>query len=132
VYELGFARLGLVEDLGERSSYLTVAKGVPVYSSDGEKLGRVVRVLSAPNIDMFDGVVFDTTAGPGGHRFVDAPEVGEIFERGVVLKIDAAAAASLPAPAANPGSLAVNPADLAAGRSRGFLGRTWDRLSGKG
>ncbi len=120
-----------MDDLGERSSYLTVSKGVPVYSSDGEKLGRVVRVLSAPNIDMFDGVIFDTTAGPGGHRFVDAPEVGEIFEQGIVLKIDAAEAAKLPPPAANPGALKVNPADLA-GRRRGFLGRTWDRLSGKG
>ena len=121
-----------MEDLGKPSSYLTVDKGVPVYSSDGEKLGRVVKVLSAPNIDMFDGVVFDTTAGPGGHRFVDAPEVGEIFERGVVLKIDAAAASNLPAPGANPGALSVNPADLAGGRGRGALGRVWDRLSGKG
>jgi hypothetical protein len=121
-----------MEDLGERSSYLTVSKGVPVYSSDGEKLGRVVRVLSAPNIDMFDGVVFDTTAGPGGHRFVDAPEVADIFERGMVLKIDAEAAAALPAPGPNPGSIKVNPADLAAGRGRSSLGRLWDRLSGKG
>jgi hypothetical protein len=120
-----------MEDLGERSSYLTVAKGVPVFSSDGEKLGRVVRVLSAPNIDMFDGVVFDTTAGPGGHRFVDAPEVAEIFEGGIVLGIDAATAAKLPAPGANPAALSVNPADLVGGR-RGGLGRLWDRLSGKG
>ena len=119
-----------MENLGERSSYLTVSKGVPVYSSDGEKLGRVVRVLSAPNIDMFDGVVFDTTAGPGGHRFVDAPEVGEIFERGIVLKIDAAEASKLSPPDANPGALKVNPADLAGSR-RGFFGRAWDRLSGK-
>jgi hypothetical protein len=121
-----------MDDLGAPSSYLTIDKGVPVYSSDGEKLGRVVKVLSAPNIDMFDGVVFDTTAGPGGHRFVDAPEVGEIFERGVVLKIDAAAAAELPVPGANPGSISVNPADLGPGAKRGALGRFWDRLSGKG
>ena len=92
---------------------------MPVYSSDGEKLGRVVRVMSAPNLDMFDGIVFDTTAGPGGHRFVDAPEVGQIYERGVVLKIDAAAAAELRAPEANPGALKVNPADLGGGRGRG-------------
>jgi hypothetical protein len=120
-----------MENLGERSSYLTVAKGVPVYSSDGQNLGRVVRVLSAPNLDMFDGIVFDTTAGPGGHRFVDAPEVGELYERGIVLKIDAAAAAALPKPGANPGSLAVNPGELGGGK-RGGLGRLWDRLSGKG
>lgn len=120
-----------MDDLGQPSSYLAVQKGVPVFASDGEKLGRVVRVMSAPNIDMFDGIVFDTTAGPGGHRFVDAPEVGQIYERGVVLKIDAAEAAKLQPPAANPGSLSVNPADLAGGR-RSALGRAWDRLSGKG
>jgi hypothetical protein len=119
-----------MENLGEPSSYLAVAKGAPVYSSDGEKLGRVVRVLSAPKLDMFDGIVFDTTAGPGGHRFVDAPEVGDIYERGIVLKIDAAEAASLPAPGANPGALSVNPADLTGGRT-GFLRRAWDSISGK-
>jgi len=122
-----------MQDLGEPTSYLVVDKGVPVYSSDGENLGRVVRVLSAPNIDMFDGIVFDTTAGPGGHRFVDAPEVAELYERGVLLKIDAAAAASLPKPGANPGAIAVNPADLVKGGSGGgAMRRMWNRLSGKG
>lgn len=122
--------LSRMDDLGERTSYLAVDKGVPVYSSDGEKLGRVVRVLSAPNLDMFDGVIFDTTAGPGGHRFVDAPEVGEIYERGIVLKIDAGEAASLPAPEANPGAVSVNPADLVGGKP-GFFRRAWDSISGK-
>ncbi|HKA67154.1 MAG TPA: hypothetical protein VKG03_04530 [Solirubrobacterales bacterium] len=120
-----------MKDLGEPTSYLAVDKGVPVYSSDGRELGRVVRVMSAPNLDMFDGIVFDTTAGPGGHRFVDAPEVGEIYERGVVLKIDAAEAAKLQAPSANPGSLSVNPADLVGGGQRGIFRRAWDSLSGK-
>jgi hypothetical protein len=119
-----------MDDLGEPTSYLAVEKGVPVYSSDGEKLGRVVRVLSAPNLDMFDGIIFDTTAGPGGHRFVDAPEVGKIYERGIVLKIDASEAASLPAPGANPGAVSVNPADLVGGRP-GFLRRAWDTISGR-
>ncbi len=121
-----------MEDLGAPSSYLAVKRGVPVYSSDGEKLGRVVRCLSAPNLDMFDGIVFDTTAGPGGHRFVDAPEVAEIYEGGVVLKIDAAEAAKLPPPGANPGAVSVNPADLVGGGNRGVLRRAWDRLSGRG
>jgi hypothetical protein len=119
-----------MENLGEPTSYLTVNKGVPVYSSDGKDLGRVVRVLSAPNIDMFDGIIFDTTAGPGGHRFVDAPEVGELYERGVVLKIDAAEAANLTTPGANPGALSVNPADLAGGRP-GFFRRAWNSISGR-
>jgi len=85
-----------MDDLGAPLSYLVLKRGVPVYSRDGERLGRVVRVLAAPEANMFDGIVFDTKAGPGGHRFVDAPEVGQIFERGVVLKIDAAEAEALP------------------------------------
>jgi hypothetical protein len=120
-----------MQDLGEPSSYLSVNKGIPVYSSDGEKLGRVVEVLCAPNLDMFDGVIFDTTAGPGGHRFVDAPEVGEIYEGGMVLKIDAAAAKQLPAPGDNPGSLNVSAADIT-DREPTFVERAWNFLSGKG
>jgi hypothetical protein len=119
-----------MENLGEPTSYLALDKGVPVYSSDGEKLGRVVQVLSAPKLDMFDGVIFDTTAGPGGHRFVDAPEVGDIYERGIVLKVDASEAADLPAPGANPGAVSVNPADLVGGKP-GFFRRAWDSISGK-
>jgi hypothetical protein len=119
-----------MEDLGAPSSYLAVKGGIPVYSSDGERLGSVVRCLSAPNLDMFDGIIFDTTIGPGGHRFVDAPEVDKIYERGVVLKIDAAEATKLPPPGANPGALSVNPQDLVGGK-RSSLRRAWDRLSGR-
>jgi uncharacterized protein YrrD len=121
-----------MEDLGEPTSYLVVDKGVPVYSSDGQNLGRVVRVLSEAKVDMFDGIVIDTTPGPGGHRFVDAPEVGEIFERGVVLKIDAAAAAELPKPGENPGTLNVSAADVAGAPRPGALRRLWNLISGKG
>jgi uncharacterized protein YrrD len=85
-----------MDDLGVSLSYLVLQKGVPVYSRDGERLGRVTRVLSAPEANMFDGIIFDTSAGPGGHRFVDAPEVESIHERGVVLKISAAEVESLP------------------------------------
>jgi len=120
-----------MEDLGAPVSYLVVGKGVPVYSSDEVKLGRVVRVLSAREADMFDGIVFDTTAGPGGHKFVDAPEVAALYERGVVLKIDAEEAAKLPKPSANPAALSVNPADLVGGGSRGFMGRMRDLFGGR-
>jgi hypothetical protein len=121
-----------MEDLGEPTSYLVVDKGVPVLSSDGERLGRVVRVLAAREANMFDGVIFDTSAGPGGHRFVDAPEVGAIYERGIVLKIDAAEAAGLPKPSANPGALSVNPADLVGGSGGGgFMGRLRDLFGGR-
>lgn len=85
-----------MEDLGHAVSYLVARRGIPVFSSDGEKLGRVTKVLAAPEANMFDGIIFDTSWGPGGHRFVDAPEVEGIYERGVVLRIDAAAVDSLP------------------------------------
>jgi uncharacterized protein YrrD len=85
-----------MDDLGAPLSYLVLQKGVPVYSRDGERLGRVTRVLSAPEANMFDGIIFDIKTGPGGHRFVDAPEVESIHERGVVLKISAAEVESLP------------------------------------
>ena len=120
-----------MEDLGQPTSYLVVDKGVPVYSSDEVELGRVVRVLSAREADMFDGIVFDTTAGPGGHRFVDAPEVAALYERGVVLKLDAAAAAELPKPTANPGSITVGPKDLGRGGG-GLMDRMRDMFRGGG
>ncbi len=85
-----------MDDLGHPISYLVAKRGIPVFSNDGQKLGRVIRVLAAPEAHLFDGVLFDTSRGPGGRRFVDAPEVGGIYERGIVLKIDAEAAAELP------------------------------------
>lgn len=126
------ARLGgTMKDLGAPTSFLTLSKGVPVYLSDGEELGKVEYVLSAPNIDIFDGIVLDTSVLPGGHKFVDAPEVAEIFERGVVLAIEASAAGNLPEPGANPGSIDVDPGEFSAER-QSKLSRAWDLISGKG
>ncbi len=85
-----------MDDLGPPTSYLLLGRGVPVFSSDGERLGKVVRVQRDAGTDIFDGIVIDTKAGPGGRRFVDAPEVGEIHEQGVVLKLDANEAGRLP------------------------------------
>jgi hypothetical protein len=85
-----------MEDLGAPISYLVLKRGATVYSRDGERLGRVVQVSRDRKSHIFDGIVFDTTAGPGGHRFVDAPEVGEIYEQGVVLTIGADEVESLP------------------------------------
>jgi hypothetical protein len=85
-----------MEDLGHPVSYLVAKSGIPVFSSDGEKIGRVAKVLSAPEAHIFDGIIFEAGWGPGGRRFVDAPEVGEIYERGVILKIAAAEVEALP------------------------------------
>jgi len=126
------AMLGTVDDLGRPSSYLALAEGVPVYSSDGAEVGKVEHVLSNPQIDIFDGIVLDTSALPGGHRFVDAPQVDEIYERGVVLKVDAATAERLPKPSGGAASLEVGPDDMAPEELKDKLHRAWDLISGKG
>jgi hypothetical protein len=122
-----------MEDLGPKVSYLVAKRGIPVYSSDEVELGTVVEVLDAPEADIFDGVIFDTTPKrPGGHKFVDAPEVEGIYERGVILAIDAATAAKLAAPGKNPGSIEISPDDVAGEPGPSFWRRTWNLLSGKG
>ncbi|HVC08187.1 MAG TPA: DUF2171 domain-containing protein [Solirubrobacterales bacterium] len=120
-----------MEDLGQPSSYLSLQKGVQVYSSDGKGVGRVEHVLAVANLDLFEGIVLDKSVLPGGHRFVDAPEVEEVYERGVVLKIDAAQAERLPEPSANPGEIDIGPDDLVQGKHE-KLRRAWGLLSGKG
>jgi uncharacterized protein YrrD len=120
-----------VDELGAPSSYLTLEAGVPVYSCDGRELGRVEHVLAAPAQDIFDGIVVDRSVLPGGHRFADADLVEEIFERGVLLKIDAAAAESLPEPSENPAAMRADPAAGGEGAAEEKLRRAWDLISGK-
>jgi hypothetical protein len=122
-----------VDDLGSKVSYLVARRGIPVYSSDEVKLGTVVEVLDAPEADLFDGIIFDTTHNrPGGHKFVDAPEVEGIYENGVLLTIDAAEAAKLAKPGKNPGTLEVSPDDVAGEPGPSFWRKAWNLLSGKG
>jgi hypothetical protein len=91
-----------MEDLGAPASYMVLEEGTGCYSSDGQHLGKVAHVLADADLDLFDGIVLDTSVLPGGHRFVDADQVAEIYERGVVLKVDAAGAEALPEPSASP------------------------------
>jgi uncharacterized protein YrrD len=119
-------------DLGPPSSYLTLAKGAPVYSCDGEQVGKVEHVLAAADEDIFDGIVLDTSVLPGGRRFVDADEVEQIFDRGVLLKLDRTAAERLPEPSENPAALAENPAEEPDSELESKLKRAWELISGKG
>ncbi len=120
-----------MDDLGEMSSYLAITPGMSVFSSDGTEIGKVEHLLADIEDDIFDGVVLDTSALPGGHRFVDAPEVDRVYDRGIVLKVDAAAAESLPEPSANPASLEVGADDMVP-EKHAKLRRAWDLISGKG
>ena len=119
-------------NLGDPASYLVLEKGAPVYSCDGEQVGKVEHVLADPEIDIFDGLVLDTSVLPGGHRFVDADQVEEVFERGVLLKPTREAAESLPEPSENPAAIEADPAEGAESELQRKLRRAWDLLSGKG
>ena len=83
-------------DEGLPIAYEVLEKNVPVLSCDGQQLGTVDHVVAAPEKDIFHGVVIST---PGhGRRFVEAADVASLHERGVDLRIDSAAAQSLPQP----------------------------------
>jgi uncharacterized protein YrrD len=121
-----------VEDLGAQISYMTLEAGTPVYSSDGEKVGEVEHVLADVDRDIFDGIVLDRSVLPGGHRFVDAPEVAEVHERGVGLTLDATSAERLPEPSANPAAIDVDPAEeMDQSPLKDKLRRAWDLISGR-
>jgi uncharacterized protein YrrD len=117
-------------DLGEPSSYLLLEPGVPVYSSDGERLGDVEHVLADDASDVFDGIVIDRSVLPGGHRFVDSPQIDRIHERGVVLTLDAKESEGLPEPSENPAAMGTDPAEVEERDLPRKLRGAWDRISG--
>ena len=120
-----------VADHGQPRSYLDADEGVGVVSSDGQVLGKLEHVLADEQSDIFDGIVVDTSAGPGGHRFVDAPDVDGFFERAVLLKLTAAEAEQLHEPSENPAVMqhgGEEDSESALGRK---LRRAWDLLSGR-
>jgi hypothetical protein len=119
-----------VEDLGAPSSYLALEPGAPVLSSDGKPLGEVEHVLADADADIFDGIVLDTSVLPGGQRFADASQIDEIYERGVVLTVDAGEAEQLPEPSENPAVLRADPDDVEGSELERKLRSAWDRISG--
>jgi uncharacterized protein YrrD len=119
-------------DLGDPTSYLVLQPGTPVYSSDGDEIGKVTHVLAAEDEDVFDGIVIGGQGFFGHeHRFADADDVGEIFERGVVLKIDRAGCEQLPKPSANASVMHDDPAESSSEFRHQKLARAWDLISGK-
>ena len=114
-------------DRGERTSFRLLERGTRVESADGQEIGTVKRVMIVHEKHLFDGIVVKT---PRGDRFVDAPEVDEIYENLVTLKIGAAEAERLPKPGRNPAAMRVNPDDTVKASGRRRARRIWDRISG--
>ena len=121
-----------MEDLGAPVSYLTLAERAPVYASDLREVGKVAHVLADPDVDVFEGIVVQTGGLPPGHCFVDAEQVAEIHERGVLLGIDSELVAALPRPSANPATMGTGSDEVVPDELRNKLRRAWDRISGKG
>jgi hypothetical protein len=83
-------------DEGQPISYEVLHEGVPVYSSDGQVVGTVASVLSAPEEDIFHGLLIHDEAKT--LRFVEASSIASLHERGADLRLDASAARELPPP----------------------------------
>jgi hypothetical protein len=118
-------------DYGEKISYLVLQPGTQVYTSDGQPVGAVKRVLAVPEEDIYDGLILETDAG---ERFVDAPHACDLYERAVVLDLTADQIDHLPEPTRNPATLGVHPDDTVKHSFGEELGETlrkaWDRISG--
>jgi hypothetical protein len=111
-----------VIDDGHAVHYTAVARGTPVYSSDGLELGRVDAILDNYREHIFDGIVMETTAAE--LRFVDAPEVARTAEKAVTLSITAEQAADLPPPEKGAPEFGPN---LRAGKVARFFGGGWKK-----
>jgi hypothetical protein len=110
-----------VDDPGLPISYKLLERGTPIVSADGVEVGVAERAIDNVKEQIFDGIVM--RAGDR-HVWVDAPEVARIYEREVVLTIDAAAAAELGD--YEPGAPEFR-ADARVGRLGRFFGGGWKR-----
>ena len=120
------------DDAGNRIAYTALEDGTPVFTSDGQRIGAVKRVLADLEDDIFDGLIIDTD---DGERFVDAPNIGDLYERRAELKLAAADTVHLPEPTANPAVVEPTADDIAGDTTgdkiRFQLHRAWARISGK-
>jgi hypothetical protein len=110
-------------DEGLPIAYEVLEDGVTVYSSDAESVGTVDHVVAAPEEDIFHGIVMRTSAG---RKFVAADEIASLHERGVDLRIDAAAVGGLPEPHGAAPERRVNEPGVKPSRWKDVL----DRLTG--
>jgi hypothetical protein len=87
------------------------------------------RLVSCPRI--FDGIVIDVRLGPGGLRFVDAPDVAEIRENAVVLTVPSTEIGRLPKPAPSPAVMEHHGFEDSESPLEHKLRRAWEIVSGR-
>jgi hypothetical protein len=78
---------------------MALAIGTPVVSSSGAEFGKVHHVLQVAELDLFDGISVETSAGL---RFVDRDQITEITTTVVTCGLTDDEVAGLPAPDAPP------------------------------
>ena len=118
-------------DHGPPTSFLQIDSGVDVISSDDQRVGQLEHVIADEQTAIFDGIVIDVRTGPGGHRFVDAPDVLAFHERAVLIAVRAAAVEALPEPTANPAVMQHGGVEDSENELTQKLRRAWDLISGR-
>jgi hypothetical protein len=78
-----------VDDLGPPIAARALPEGTPVYDRAGERIGVVEAVAGDVERDIFDGIVIHTLPLPGHHRLASVDQIGDIRERGVLLRVNA-------------------------------------------
>jgi hypothetical protein len=114
-------------DLGAPASYLTLQKGMPVLSRQGQQVGTVHVVVADADADVFDALVVNED---DGLRVALAEEIDAIHEGGVVLALDTKACHRLPKAEPGPPELGTGPEDTVPDRVRDRLRRVWELVSG--
>jgi hypothetical protein len=76
-------------------AYTALQPGTPVHTSDGQPFATVDAVLVDEKVAVFDGIVVLTAEGT---RFVDADQIGSIYNTRVCTTLSAEQAANLPLP----------------------------------
>jgi hypothetical protein len=112
-----------MEGDARRISCQALRKGVPVRALRGEEIGTVEHVLQVPELDVFDGIVLQTSAGL---RFADADQVADITDRYLMLNLPAEQVGQLGRPQA-PAVFHADPSEHAGGSLHDWFGRRFGR-----
>jgi uncharacterized protein YrrD len=75
-------------------AWMALEKGAPVYTADGEELGRVSTIVADVQKDIFSGVSFKHGL-LGSEHFVPADHIERLTNEGVHLSLDRAGAEAL-------------------------------------
>jgi uncharacterized protein YrrD len=75
-------------------AWLALDKGAPVYTSDGEEIGKLSTVVADRQKDIFSGISFKH-GFLGSEHFVPADAIGELTDRGIHLNLSADQAQAL-------------------------------------